>query len=109
MEVGIKRTIIARTAAVLGFVCGLIGVSAGLTDHAWKLGAIGWFTGGGLLILIALYVALDATLAVERSKVVLVKRERVGPFSRNVVQGIDGQPPRPLQRPTHVDMPREHR
>ena len=75
MEVGIKRIAIARTLVVLGFVCGLIGVSGGVTDHTWKLGAIGWFTGGGLLILIALYVALDATLAVRRSQVVVAKRE----------------------------------
>ena len=73
MEVGIKRTIIARTAAVLGFVCGLIGVSAGLTDHAWKLGAIGWFTGGGLLLLLALFVILDATLAFRRTQVIVAQ------------------------------------
>ena len=75
MEVGIKRIAIARIAALFGFVCGLIGISAGLTEHQWRLGAIGWFTGGGLLLLIALFVVLDATLAVRRTQVVVAKRE----------------------------------
>ncbi len=74
MEVGTKRTAIARIAALLGLVCGLIGVAAGLTEHAWRLGAIGWFTGGGLLLLIALFVLLDATLALRRDQVVVAKR-----------------------------------
>ena len=73
METGTKRTILARVAVALGFVCGLIGVSAGLTDHAWKLGAIGWFTGGGLLLLLALFVILDATLAFRRTQVIVAQ------------------------------------
>ncbi len=74
MEVGTKRTAIARIAALLGFVCGLIGVSAGQTEHECRLGAIGWFTGGGLLLLIALFVLLDATLAFRRTQVIVAQR-----------------------------------
>ncbi len=74
MDVGTKRTFIARLAALLGLACGVIGLSAGLTEHAWRLGSIGWFSGGGLLLLIALYVLLDATLALRRTQVVVARR-----------------------------------
>ncbi len=73
MDVGMKRTLIARIAAVLGLVCGVIGLSAGLTENAWRLGSIGWFTGGGLLLLIALFVILDATLAFRRTQVLIAQ------------------------------------
>ncbi len=68
MGVGTKRTIIARVAGALGFVCGLIGLLAGLTGYTWKLGAIGWFTGGGLLILIAVYVLVDGAIAFQKTR-----------------------------------------
>ena len=65
-EVGYKRTMIARIGAALGFVCGTIGLLAGLTDHAWKLWPLGWFTGGTLLTLIAIYVLLDGMIAFQK-------------------------------------------
>lgn len=68
MRVGYKRTLIARLGAVLGFVCGLIGLLAGLTDHVWKLGAIGWFTGGGLLTMIALFILVDGAIAFQKAR-----------------------------------------
>jgi len=68
MPVGYKRTVIARVGAALGFVCGALGLLAGLTDHAWKLGSIGWFTGGALLTLIALYALVDGTIASQKAK-----------------------------------------
>ena len=67
METGRKRTTIARLAGALAFVCGVIGLLAGLTDHTWKLGATGWFTGGGLLALIALVVLVDGAVAYEKA------------------------------------------
>ncbi len=67
MGIGTKRTAIARVVASLGFVCGLIGLLAGLTDHLWKLGPIGWFTGGGLLTLLALVILVDGSIAYEKS------------------------------------------
>lgn len=68
MPVGYKRTVIARVSAALGFVCGALGLLAGLTDHAWKLWPIGWFTGGALVTLIALYVLLDGAIASQKAK-----------------------------------------
>ncbi len=66
MQAGTKRTAIARAIAALGVLCGVIGLLAGLTDHVWKLGSIGWFTGGGLLTLIALVVLVDGAVAYEK-------------------------------------------
>jgi len=41
MQVGEKRTIVARIGGALGFVCGVIGLLAGITAHDWKLGHSG--------------------------------------------------------------------
>ncbi len=68
MPVGFRRTLVGRIAAVLGFVCGVIGLLAALTNHTWKLWPIGWFTGGGLLTLIALFLLLDGAIASLKSR-----------------------------------------
>jgi len=68
MGVGYKRTTIARIAAAVGFVCGLLGLLAGVTEHVWKLGATGWFTGGALLILIAVFVLFDGAVAFQKAR-----------------------------------------
>jgi hypothetical protein len=65
--IGTKRTSIARIAAALSFLCGVIGLHAGLTDHLWKLTPFGWFAGGALLALIALFVLLDGAVSFEKS------------------------------------------
>ncbi len=75
MQIGAKRTAIARINVVLGLACGFLGLLAGLTDHEWKLGAIGWFTGGGMLILLAVYVLLDGAIAYRRTQVIVAKRK----------------------------------
>ena len=67
MDIGAKRTTIARIGAALGFVCGAIGLLGGLTGHLWKLGPIGWFTGGGLLTLVAIYVLVDGAISFQRA------------------------------------------
>jgi hypothetical protein len=66
MAAGERRTLGARIGAILGLVCGVIGLLAGLTGHAWKLSAIGWFSGGGLLLLLSLFALIDGTLAGQR-------------------------------------------
>lgn len=74
MGPGIKRTSIARIAAALGFLCGLLGLLAGLLDRTWKLGTIGWFRGGTLLLLLALYVILDGALAFQKARIIVVPK-----------------------------------
>jgi len=68
MPVGSKRILIGRIGAALGFVCGVIGLVAGLTDHTWKLWPTGWFTGGSLLVLIALFALVDAAVEQHRPR-----------------------------------------
>lgn len=68
MQVGYKRTMVARIGVALGFLCGLIGLGAGFTSHVWKLGATGWFTGGALLTLISLTVLLDGAVGFEKTR-----------------------------------------
>ena len=74
MGPGMKRTSIARIAAALGVLCGLLGLLAGLLDQTWKLGTIGWFTGGVLLLLIALFVLLDAAVAIQKARIIVVPK-----------------------------------
>lgn len=67
MQTGVKRTTIARVLAALAFVCGVIGLYGGLTDHMWKMGAMGWFAGGTLLALLAVYALLDGAVDFEKT------------------------------------------
>ncbi len=64
--VGYKRTMIARIGTAIGAGCGILGLLAGLTNHAWKLGTGGWFEGGILLTLIAMFVLLDGAFAFQK-------------------------------------------
>ena len=60
--------IIVRIVGALGLVCGIIGLLAGLTDHAWKLGPTGWFAGGGLLALLGLLVLVEGATVCKQPK-----------------------------------------
>jgi peptidoglycan/LPS O-acetylase OafA/YrhL len=66
MAHGQRRSMAARGAAGLGFLCGIIGLLAGLTAHGWKLGPTGWFTGGALLTLLAVFALVDGGLAAQQ-------------------------------------------
>ena len=68
MAIGEKRTMVARIGAALGFLCGVIGLLAGLTQYVWKLGPLGWFTGGALLTLLAVYALIDGTIAFQKTQ-----------------------------------------
>ena len=67
-NVGYKRTMIARIGAAIGFVCGVLGLLAGLTNHTWKLGPAGWLDGGILLTLIAMFILLDGMFAFQKDR-----------------------------------------
>lgn len=60
--------IIVRIVGALALACGIIGLLAGLTDHAWKLGPTGWFAGGGLLALLALIVLVEGATVCKKPK-----------------------------------------
>ena len=68
MSVGEKRTMIGRIGAAISVLCGVIGLLAGLMDHGWKLGPVGWFTGGALLALIALFALFDGAIAFRKAQ-----------------------------------------
>ena len=65
MAKGQRRSMAARAAAALGFICGILGLLAGLSNHMWRFGATGWFTGGALLTLLAVFALIDGALAAE--------------------------------------------
>ena len=68
MSVGEKRTMVGRIGAAISFLCGVIGLLAGLTDHVWKLGPVGWFTGGALLTLIAMFALFAGAIAFRKAQ-----------------------------------------
>jgi peptidoglycan/LPS O-acetylase OafA/YrhL len=68
MAVGEKRTMVARIGAALGFLCGVIGLLAGLTQDVWKWGPLEWFTGGTLLTLLAVYALVDGAIAFQKTQ-----------------------------------------
>lgn len=53
---------------MLAFLCGAIGLLAGLLGRTLKLTSTGWFAGGALLLLIALFVLLDGAIAFQRTR-----------------------------------------
>lgn len=71
MEQGSLRILIARILACIGFVCGVIGLVAGIEDRILKLAPWGWFTGGILLMMIALFILLDGAIAFQKFRIVV--------------------------------------
>lgn len=74
MGPGMMWTSIARSAAALGVLCGLLGLLAGWLDQTWKVGTIGWFTGGVLLLLIELFVLMNAAVAFQKARIIVVPK-----------------------------------
>jgi hypothetical protein len=68
MEPGFRRTTIGRIAAALACVCGTIGLLTGVSRSVWVLSPHGWGTGGVLLLLLAVFVLLDAAVSFERAR-----------------------------------------
>lgn len=57
-----------RVGAALGFVCGTLGLLAGLLDRTWKLSPTGWFLGGSVVTLVALFLLLDGAIAAQKTR-----------------------------------------
>ena len=55
----IWRTWLARLSGLACIALGIIGLIAAFTDKVWKLGVVGWFTGGTLLGVVAVILLLD--------------------------------------------------
>ena len=56
-------------ARLFGLACvalGIIGLIVGFTDVTWKLGIVGWFTGGTLLGVVALIMMMDEYFELRR-------------------------------------------
>ena len=67
-NVGHKRRMLARIGAAMGFICGTLGLLAGLMEHTWKLGVFGWFEGGVLITLIGVFLLLDGMFAFQKDR-----------------------------------------
>lgn len=53
------RTWLARFFGLACIALGIIGLIVGFIDVTWKLGVVGWFTGGTLLGIVAIVLMLD--------------------------------------------------
>ena len=53
------RTWLARLFGLACIALGIIGLIVGFIGVEWKLGVVGWFTGGTLLGVVALILMLD--------------------------------------------------
>ena len=62
------RIHLARLLMLLAVVCGLIGLVIGIDERQWKLGVIGWLTGGTLLAVLSIVVLADQYFASRGSK-----------------------------------------
>ena len=56
---GELKIMLARVMMLLALVCGVLGVVVALIDRSWKLGHVGFFTGGTLLAVLAIVVLAD--------------------------------------------------
>ena len=62
-----KRIMLTRLVMLGALACGIIGLAAGLADRMWKLGPIGWFTGGTLLAVLSLVVLAEEHVLSKRA------------------------------------------
>ena len=70
MEVGVKRTTIARVFAGLGAICGAVGLLNVIANNplTLRMAAHGWANAATLFLLLALYVLADGMVSFEKSK-----------------------------------------
>ena len=62
------RTWTARLFALACLSLGIIGLIVGFADKTWKLGVVGWFTGGILLGVVALLLMIDEYVEQQRRR-----------------------------------------
>ena len=60
------RTWLARLFGLACVALGIIGLIVGFSDVTWKLGIVGWFTGGTLLGVVALILLMDEYFELRR-------------------------------------------
>ncbi len=53
------RIWLVRVFATACLGLGIVGLIVGFTEKSWKLGVVGWFTGGILLGVVGLLLMLD--------------------------------------------------
>jgi len=59
MNLAIWRIWLARLFGLGCIALGIIGLIVGFSGQTWKLGTVGYFTGGSLLALVAIMLMLD--------------------------------------------------
>jgi hypothetical protein len=60
MSISEFKTMLARLFALAALGCGIAAVALPFFEgRVWKLGVLGWFTGGVLLALLAIFLVLD--------------------------------------------------
>ena len=60
------RTWLARLCGLACIALGIIGLNVGFNEVTWKLGVVGWFTGGTLLGVVALILVMDEYFELRR-------------------------------------------
>jgi hypothetical protein len=60
------RTWLARLFGLACVALGIIGLIVGFSEVTWKLGVVGWFTGGILLGVVALILMMDEYFELRR-------------------------------------------
>ena len=60
------RTWLARLFGLACIALGIMGLIVGFNEVTWKLGVVGWFTGGILLGIVALILLMDEYFELRR-------------------------------------------
>jgi len=67
MRLGSKRTLAARLMAGAGSLCGILGFTMPPTADPAGLAAFQWFVSGTLLLVLAVYLLANASVAVQKA------------------------------------------